>query len=100
MRTSLWDIFFVVVSVFGGLLGALVAALTFARVWRARNQPFSNVAAVGVFLICALFSITATLFLWWFLGPAPLRLPAVPLFFLANLLPHHAPLGGGRGLVD
>ena len=68
MRTSQWDIFFVVVTVFGGLLGALVAALTFARVWRARNQPFSNVAAVGVFLISALFMITAVLLIWWFTG--------------------------------
>ena len=65
MRTSLWDIFFVVVTVFGGLLGALVAALTFARVWRARNRPFSNVAALGVFLISALFMITAVLLVWW-----------------------------------
>ena len=68
MRTSQWDIFFVVVTVFGGLLGALVAALTFARVWRARNQPFSNVAAVGVFLISAVFMITAVLLFWWFTG--------------------------------
>jgi H+/Cl- antiporter ClcA len=67
VRTSLWDIFFVVVSVFGGLLGALVAALTFAQARRARNRPFSNVAAVGVFLISALFSITAVLLFWWFL---------------------------------
>jgi hypothetical protein len=66
VRTSQWDIFFVVVTVFGGLLGALVAALTFAQEWRARNQPFSNVAAVGVFLISALFSITAVLLFWWF----------------------------------
>ena len=65
MRTSLWDIFFVVVTVFGGLVGALVTALTFARVWRARNQPFSNVAAIGVFLISALFMITAVLLVWW-----------------------------------
>ncbi len=100
MRTGLWDTVFVVVTVVGGLVAALVAALTFARAWRARNRPYYNVAALGIFLICALFSITAVLFLWWFLGPAPLRLPAVPLFFLANLLPHHAPLGGGRGLVD
>ncbi len=68
MRTSLWDIVFVVVTVFGGLLGALVAALTFARVWRARNQPYYNVAAVGVFLISALFMITAVLLVWWFTG--------------------------------
>lgn len=65
MRTSLWDIVFVVVTVFGGLLGALVAALTFAQARRARNQPFSNVAAVGVFLISALFMITAVLLVWW-----------------------------------
>jgi hypothetical protein len=74
VRTSQWDIFFVVVTVFGGLLGALVAALTFARVWRARNQPFSNVAALGVFLISALFMITAALLLWWFL-PTGFRMP-------------------------
>jgi hypothetical protein len=71
VRTSLWDIFFIVVTVFGGLIAALVAALTCARVWRARNQPFSNVAAVGVFLISALFSITAVLLLWWFTGWMP-----------------------------
>jgi presenilin-like A22 family membrane protease len=68
VRTSLWDIVFVVVTVFGGLVGALVAALTFARARRARNQPFSNVAAVGVFLVSALFSITAVLLFWWFTG--------------------------------
>jgi hypothetical protein len=77
VRTSLWDTVFVVVTVFGGLVAALVAALTFARVWRASNRPYSNVAAVGVFLISALFSITAVLLLWWFLGagwmPWPLR---------------------------
>jgi hypothetical protein len=88
VRTGLWDTVFVVVTVVGGLVAALVAALTFARAWRARNRPFSNVAAVGVFVICALFSITAVLFLWWFLGPAKLRLPAVPLFFLASPLPN------------
>ncbi len=68
MRTSLWDSVFVVVTVFGGLLGALVAALTFAQAMRARNRPFSNVAAVGVFLISALFSITAVLLIWWYTG--------------------------------
>jgi hypothetical protein len=77
VRTSLWDTVFVVVTVFGGLVGALVAALTFARVWRDRNRPFSNVAAVGVFVISALFSITAVLLFWWFLPagwvPWPLR---------------------------
>jgi hypothetical protein len=67
VRTSLWDTDVVVVTVFGGLVGALVMALTFARVWRARNRPFSNVAAVGVFVISALFSITAVLLFWWFL---------------------------------
>ncbi len=67
MRTGLWDTVFVVVTVFGGLVGALVAALTFAQAMRARNRPFSNVAAVGVFLISALFSITAVLLFWWFL---------------------------------
>jgi hypothetical protein len=77
VRTGLWDTVFVVVTVVGGLVGALVAALTFARVWRARNRPYSNVAAVGVFVISAVFSITAVLLLWWFLGagwvPWPLR---------------------------
>ena len=67
MRASLWDIVFVVVTVFGGLVGALVAALTFAQARRARNRPFSNVAAVGVFVVSALFSITAALLFWWFL---------------------------------
>ena len=66
MRTSQWDIVFVVVTVFGGLVGALVMALTFAQAMRARNRPFSNVAAVGVFLISALFSITAVLLVWSF----------------------------------
>ncbi len=66
MRTGLWDTVFVVVTVFGGLVGGLVAALTFAQAMRARNRPFSNVAAVGVFLISALFSITAVLLVWWF----------------------------------
>ncbi len=92
MRTSQWDIFFVVVTVFGGLLGALVAALTFARVWRARNQPFSNVAAAGVFLISALFSITAVLLFWWFTGftgmPWPLWVGLYgPTHFLASIHP-------------
>ena len=68
MRTSLWDTVFVVVTVFGGLAGALFGALTFAKARRARNRPFSNVAAVGVFVISALVSITAVLFLWWYLG--------------------------------
>ena len=76
MRTGLWDTVFVVVTVFGGLVGALVAALTFAQARRARNRPLSNVAAVGVFLVSALFSITAVLLLWWFFGygwvPGPL----------------------------
>jgi hypothetical protein len=68
VRTSLWDTVFVVVTVFGGLVAALVAALTFARAWRDRNRPYSNVAAVGVFLISALFSITAVLLVWWYTG--------------------------------
>ena len=68
MRTSLWDIFFVVVTVFGGLLGAVVGGLTYAKARRARNQPVSNVAAVGVFLIIALFSITAVLLVWRYTG--------------------------------
>jgi hypothetical protein len=72
VRTGLWDTVFVVVTVFGGLLGALVMALTFARASRARNRPYSNVAAVGVFLVSALFSITAVLFLWWYFGLAPI----------------------------
>ena len=83
MRTGLWDTVFVVVTVVGGLVGALVAALTFARAWRARNRPYSNVAAVGVFVVSAVFSITVALLLWWFLGPAPLRLPALPLLDLS-----------------
>jgi tetrahydromethanopterin S-methyltransferase subunit D len=66
VRLPLWDVVFVVVTVVGGLLGALVAALTFAQARRAMNRPYSNVAAVGVFLISALFSITAVLFLWWY----------------------------------
>ena len=72
MRTSLWDVVFVVVTVFGGLLGALVVALSFAQARRARNRPVSNVAAVGVFLISALFSITAVLFFWWHFDLAPI----------------------------
>jgi hypothetical protein len=86
VRTSLWDIVFVMVTVFGGLVGALVAALTFAQVMRARNRPYSNVAAVGVFVVSALFSITAVLLFWWFLPagwvPWPLRAGAIPLFWL------------------
>jgi presenilin-like A22 family membrane protease len=77
VRTSPWDVIFIVVTVFGGLVGGLVMALTFAQARRARNQPFSNVAAVGVFVISALFSITAVILLWWFLPagwvPWPLR---------------------------
>jgi uncharacterized BrkB/YihY/UPF0761 family membrane protein len=77
VRIGLWDTVFVVVTVFGGLFGALVAALTFAQARRARNRPVSNVAAVGVFVISALFSITAVLLFWWFLPagwvPWPLR---------------------------
>jgi hypothetical protein len=72
VRTGLWDTVFVVVTVFGGLLGALVMALTFAQASRARNRPYSNVAAVGVFLVSALFSITAVLFLWWYFDLAPI----------------------------
>ena len=91
MRTSLWDIFFVVVTVFGGLVGALVAALTFAQARRARNRPFSNVAAVGVFLISALFSITAVLLVWWVTGwvlPWPLWAGLYgPALFLASIHP-------------
>ncbi len=68
MSGAVWDVVFVVVTVFGGLVGGLVAALTFAQARRARNQPFSNVAAVGVFLISAVFSITAVLLVWWFTG--------------------------------
>jgi hypothetical protein len=64
VRTSPWDTVFVVTTVFGGLVGALVVALTFAQAMRARNRPYSNVAAVGVFVISALFSITAVLFFW------------------------------------
>ncbi len=75
MRTSLWDIFFVVVTVFGGLVGGLVVALRFAQAMRARNRPFSNVAAVGVFVISALFSITAVLLFWWFFPAAPVPWP-------------------------
>ena len=78
MRTGLWDTFFVVVTVVGGLVAALVAALTFARAWRARNRPYSNVAALGVFVVSALFSITVALLLWRFLGPAPLGFPGGP----------------------
>jgi hypothetical protein len=77
VRTGLWDTVFVVVTVFGGLFGALFGALTYAKARRARNQPVSNVAAVGVFVISALFSITAVLLFWWFLPagwvPWPLR---------------------------
>jgi predicted membrane channel-forming protein YqfA (hemolysin III family) len=69
---SPWDIVFVVVTVFGGLLGALVMALTFAQARRARNRLFSNMAAVGVFVIGALFSITAVLFFWWYFDLAPI----------------------------
>jgi hypothetical protein len=61
-----------VVTVFGGLVAALVAALTFARARRARNRSFSNVTAVGVFVISALFSITAVLLFWWYFGLAPI----------------------------
>jgi hypothetical protein len=67
VRTSPWDVIFIVVTVFGGLVVGLVMALTFAQARRARNRPFSNVAAVGVFVIGALFSITAVLLFWWFL---------------------------------
>jgi hypothetical protein len=81
VRTSLWDTVFVVVTVFGGLAGALVAALTFAQARRARNRPFSNVAAVGVFVISALVSITAVLFLWWYLELPPI---GWPLFILGS----------------
>jgi hypothetical protein len=91
VRTSLWDIFFVVVTVFGGLVGSLVAALTFAQARRARNRPFSNVAAVGVFLISALFSITAVLLVWWVTGwvlPWPLWAGLYgPAHFLASIHP-------------
>jgi hypothetical protein len=72
VRSPLWDVVFVVVTVFGGLVAALVAALSFAQARRARNRPFSNVAAVGVFVISALFSITAVLLLWWYFGLAPI----------------------------
>jgi hypothetical protein len=72
VRTSLWDSVFVVVTVVGGLVAALIMALTFARVWRARNRPYSNVAAVGVFVISALFSITAVLLFWWYFDLAPI----------------------------
>lgn len=72
MRTGLWDTVFVVVTVFGGLVGALVATLSFAQARRDRNRPISNVAAVGVFLISALFSITAVLLFWWYFGLAPI----------------------------
>ena len=75
MRTSLWDTVFVVVTVFGGLIVALVVALTVARARRARNRPFSNVAAVGVFVISALFSITAVLLFWRFFPAAPVPWP-------------------------
>ncbi len=75
MRTSLWDTVFVVVTVFGGLVGALVGALTFAQARRARNRPFSNVAVVGVFVISALVSITAVLFFWWYLELPPIGWP-------------------------
>jgi hypothetical protein len=92
VRTSLWDIVFVVVTAFGGLVGALVAALTFAQARRARNRPFSNVAAVGVFLISAVFSIAAVLLFWWFLptGWVPWPLWAGlygPALFLASIHP-------------
>jgi hypothetical protein len=72
VRTGLWDSVFVVVTVVGGLVAALIMALTFARVWRARNRPYSNVAAVGVFVISALFSITAVLLFWWYFDLAPI----------------------------
>jgi hypothetical protein len=75
VRTSQWDTVFVVVTVFGGLVAALVMALTFAQAMRARNRPFSNVAAVGVFVISALFSITAVLLFWWFFPAAPVPWP-------------------------
>jgi Na+-driven multidrug efflux pump len=65
---AVWDVVFVVVTVFGGLVGGLVAALSFAQARRDRNRPISNVAAVGVFLISALFSITAVLLVWWYTG--------------------------------
>jgi ABC-type arginine transport system permease subunit len=68
VRLPLWDVVFVVVTVSGGLVGGLVMALTFAQARRARNRPFSNVAAVGVFVISALFSITAVLLVWWYTG--------------------------------
>jgi ABC-type arginine transport system permease subunit len=71
VRTGLWDTVFVVVTVFGGLVGGLVVALTFAQARRARNRPVSNVAAVGVFVISALFSITAVLLVWWYTGWLP-----------------------------
>ncbi len=72
MRLSLWDTVFVVVTVFGGLVAALVMALTFAQARRARNRPFSNMAAVGVFVIGALSSITAVLVFWWYFDLAPI----------------------------
>jgi presenilin-like A22 family membrane protease len=68
VRLPLWDVVFVVVTVSGGLVGGLVMALTFAQARRARNRPFSNVAAVGAFVISALFSITAVLLVWWYTG--------------------------------
>jgi tetrahydromethanopterin S-methyltransferase subunit D len=72
---AVWDVVFVVVTVFGGLLGAVVGGLTYAKARRARNQPVSNVAAVGVFLIIALFSITAVLFFWWYFDLGPISWP-------------------------
>jgi hypothetical protein len=66
VRLPLWDAVFAVVTVFGGLVGALVMARSFAQARRDRNRPVSNVAAVGVFLISALFSITAVLIIWWY----------------------------------
>ena len=72
MSGAVWDVVFVVVTVFGGLVGGLVAALSFARARRDRNRPVSNVAAVGVFLISALFSITAVLLFWWYFDLAPI----------------------------
>jgi hypothetical protein len=72
VRTGLWDTVFVVVTVVGGLVAALIMALTFARVWRDRNRPYSNVAAVGVFVISALFSITAVLLFWRYFDLAPI----------------------------
>jgi hypothetical protein len=59
VRTSQWDIVFVLVTVFGALVGAVCLAIAL----RATNWPYSNVAAVVFFVL----SVAAALFYWKFL---------------------------------